>query len=117
MALGPIGGAAIKLTSDVDLAYGLTIGEGIETTLAGTMLGFSPAWALGNAGAIERFPVLAGIDALTILVDRDANGAGPEAARACSERWTTSGREVLRIVPRQIDDDINNIVLQGKNAA
>jgi putative DNA primase/helicase len=34
-ALGPAGGAAIKLSDDVDVTMGLVIGEGVETTLAG----------------------------------------------------------------------------------
>jgi hypothetical protein len=42
--LGPKAGAAIKLSADVEVADRLTIGEGLETTLAGMMLGYAPAW-------------------------------------------------------------------------
>jgi hypothetical protein len=113
-ALGSIGGAAIKLSADEDVSYGLTIGEGIETTLAGMMLGLGPAWALGTAGAIERFPVLAGIDALTILVDRDPpdrNGrrAGQDSADECAVCWTDAGREVVRIIPNRIGEDFDDV--------
>jgi putative DNA primase/helicase len=45
-ALGEIRSAAIKLTDDVDVPAGLVVGEGLETTLAGLMEGFAPAWAL-----------------------------------------------------------------------
>jgi hypothetical protein len=109
-SLGPIAGCAIKLTPDEDVAEGLTVGEGIETTLAGMALNFKPAWALGSAGAIERFPVLSGIDCLTILVDHDASGTGQESAMECSKRWTAAGREVFRIVPTAVGDDIADVV-------
>src|SRR5262249_11504028 len=32
--LAPIGGAALKLSSDENVTYGVTVGEGIETTIA-----------------------------------------------------------------------------------
>jgi putative DNA primase/helicase len=115
MTLGPIGGAAIKLTGDKDVTYGLHIGEGIETTLAAMFLGFRPAWALGSAGAIRNFPALAGIDALTIFVDHDnpdRNGrqAGHEAARQCAERWMGAGREVRSVVPRRLGADMADLI-------
>ena len=56
--MGPVGGAAIKLDADEDVLGGLHIGEGIETCMAARMLGLRPAWALGSAGEIAKFPVL-----------------------------------------------------------
>ena len=94
-ALGPKGGCAIKLTPDAEVSTGLTIAEGIETALAGMALAFCPAWALGDAGSIERFPVLSGIECLTILADNDPTGQN--AAIECSSRWTAEGREVFRV--------------------
>jgi hypothetical protein len=101
------------LTPDEDVTYGLTIGEGLETTLAGMAEGFKPAWVVG-LGGIMKFPVLAGVDCLTILVDNDnpdRNGrrAGPEAAAECSERWTAAGREVRRIMPRALGTDMADL--------
>ena len=115
LAPGPTAGAAIKLTADEDVASGLIVGEGIKTTLAGMALGFRPAWALGSAGAIRKFPVLAGIECLTILVDRDqpdrkGRQAGPDAAAECSTNWTAAGREVLRVVPDAADADMADVV-------
>jgi hypothetical protein len=113
--LGPISGCAIKLTPDEDVTGGLAIAEGVETALAGIMFGFRPAWALGFDGAIRNFPVLAGIEALTILVDHDEadrNGrrAGQEAAADCSARWTAKGCEVRRVLPRRPGDDMADLV-------
>jgi hypothetical protein len=98
--LGPVDDGAIKLAADANVTTGLTIGEGIETTLAGIVMGFAPAWALGAAGRIAAFPVLPGVECLRVIVDNDPekNGrrAGPEAALSVSKRWTSAGREVIR---------------------
>jgi putative DNA primase/helicase len=115
MTLGPISGAAIKLTDDPEVACGLHIGEGIETTLAAMALGFKPAWALGSAGAIRAFPVLAGIDALTILVDHDkpdqrGRQAGHVAARECGQRWKNAGCEVFYVLPDAFGGDMADLV-------
>jgi Toprim domain-containing protein len=110
MAWGPIAGAAIKLDADDCVEQGLTIGEGIETTLAAWQVGFRPAWAAGNDKGIAGFPVFGGIDGLHIIVDHDASGAGQRAALACSERWTTAGRDVIRIVPDDVGADFNDII-------
>jgi hypothetical protein len=117
-ALGSIAGAAIKLTPDEDVTHGLTIGEGLETTLAGMSEGFKPAWVVGCAG-IAKFPVLAGVDCLTVVVDNDEpdrNGrrAGPAAAAECSQRWTDAGREVRLVVPRAAGADMADVLKQRK---
>jgi Toprim domain len=110
MTLGPKAGSAIKLSADADVTHHLAIGEGLETTLAGMLLGYRPAWAVGDAGELSRFPVLSGIESLTILVDHDKSGAGQRAAIECSRRWTEAGREVFRVFPERCGDDINDVV-------
>ena len=42
--------------------------------------GWTPVWCVCNAGGIERFPVLSGIEALTIFVDDDETETGINAA-------------------------------------
>jgi putative DNA primase/helicase len=113
LALGPMTGAAIKLTADEDVAEGLAIGEGAESVLAAMRLGFRPAWALGGTSGIKSFPVLSGIEALTILVDNDQNGAGQQAAQQCSERWVHADREVFRATPNHTGDDFNDVLNWG----
>jgi putative DNA primase/helicase len=115
-ALGPKAGCAIMLSASEDVGLGLTIGEGIETTIAGMSLNFRPAWALGDAGEIAKFPLLAGIECLTILVDNDATGTGQASAIECSRRWTGAGREVFRIVPVKVGHDMADII-RGARAA
>jgi hypothetical protein len=114
--LGAKRGAVVKLWRDEEISFGLVIGEGLETVLAGatriqhggTLL--QPAWAVGDAGSLAAFPVLSGIESLTILVDNDATGTGRRAAVECSRRWTAAGREVFRIVPARCGDDMNDLV-------
>jgi Toprim domain-containing protein len=115
-ALGPTAGCVIRLWSDEIVTHGLVIGEGIETTLAaatriqhrGTLL--TPAWATGDAGHLEKFPVLPGIEALTALVDHDENGRGQRATTECARRWTAAGREVTQLIPRIAGEDFADLV-------
>jgi phage/plasmid primase-like uncharacterized protein len=115
-SLGAIAGGIVRLWPDEAVEQGLVIGEGIETTLAaatriihrGTLL--APAWACGSAPTLERFPVLPGVGALTILVDHDVSGAGQKAAQQCAERWAAAGREVTLLTPSDLGSDFNDLV-------
>src|SRR5262249_47381718 len=70
--LGIAQNAAIKIDPDEMVEQGLVIAEGIETALTHRQEhGLRPIWALGSAGAIQTFPVLAGLDGLTILCEND----------------------------------------------
>lgn len=117
MSLGPMGGCVIRLWPDDAVNEGLVVGEGIETTLAaatriehrGTLL--HPAWATGSAGNMATFPVLAGIEALTILVDHDASGTGQKAAEVCAQRWHDAGKEVVRLMPGDLGADFNDLIM------
>lgn len=105
--LGVAAGAAIKLDADDTVTAGLVIGEGIETALAARQLGLRPAWALGSTGGITAFPVLAGIECLTVLAEVDA--ASDRAVEAVAARWHAAGREVRVITPRN-GKDVNDAI-------
>jgi hypothetical protein len=90
--LGPVAHAAVKLDASEDVCSGLHLGEGVETCLAARQLGFKPTWALGSAGAIGAFPVLAGIEAISVLAENDR--ASHDAARAVAARYEPAGAEV-----------------------
>jgi len=108
MMLG--GAGVIRLVPDDEVTIGLGLAEGIETALSVMQeAGWSPVWACGSAGAISTFPVLPGIECLTIFADADANGAGIKAARACAARWTEGGREVIVRYPRAGGMDWNDV--------
>ena len=114
-----MGGCVIRLWPDEEVTQGLVLGEGVETVLAaattivhrGTLLG--PAWAAGSAGNLESFPVLRGIESLTILTDNDVSGRGQQAAHRCGRRWREAGRYVALLVPRRAGTDFNDIIREN----
>jgi phage/plasmid primase-like uncharacterized protein len=118
-SLAPIKGHVIRIWPDADVTHGLVVGEGVETVLAAAttithhnaML--RPAWACGCDDTLRHFPVLPGIEHLTILADNDAKGAGQEAARDCAERWAKAGREVEVLTPDKVGEDFNDLVLRS----
>lgn len=89
--LGRSKGAVIKLAADADVTQGLGIAEGIENALTLRAYGWWPLWAAGSAGAIRTFPIIGGIETLTIFADSDDRGTGAEAARECALRWREFG--------------------------
>jgi putative DNA primase/helicase len=102
--LGRAGGGVVRLTADEEVTTSLAIGEGIETCLASD---FRPVWACLSAGAVKTFPVLPGVETLTVLADHDK--AGIEAANACGERWHAAEREVILIMPARAGADLADI--------
>jgi putative DNA primase/helicase len=90
----------IRLSGDEDVALGLGLTEGIEDGLAVLLSGWAPIWCATSAGAIERFPVLGGIDCLTIHADFD--NAGMSAAQVCVDRWIAAGREAVISFPKDL---------------
>ena len=109
MSLGEISGGAIKLDPDEDVTQGLCIGEGVETCLAGRQMGYRPVWAVLNKNGVADFPVLPGIDGLTIFGERDERAQSEKAIRSCADRWLEAGIEVLTAWPlagNDLNDEI-----------
>lgn len=114
LALGPIGGGAIKLTPDEAVTVCLGIGEGIESTLSLRNMpefGPSPVWSLISAGGVENFPILPGIESLWVAVDHDETGI--RAARSTAQRWRASGAEAFLITPSAPRADLNDLFFAG----
>jgi putative DNA primase/helicase len=88
----------IRLVPDDEVTHGLGLAEGVETALA-TMqrAGWYPIWAATSAGGIARFPVVAGIESVTVFCDADK--AGLQAAGTCCLRWAAAGREAIIVAP------------------
>jgi putative DNA primase/helicase len=88
----------IRLLPDAEVTLGLGLAEGIETALAVMQrAGWYPVWAASSSGAIRRFPVLPGLESLTIFADQD--NPGMNAARECCQRWAAAGREAQLVAP------------------
>ena len=90
----------VRLSPDDTVTTALGIAEGVEDGLAVLLSGWGPVWAATSAGAIGRFPVLSGIEALTVFADADAPGL--EAAEACAARWRASGHDAHICSPRTL---------------
>jgi hypothetical protein len=88
----------VRLTPNEDVTMGLAIAEGIETALSAMTMGFSPVWACLSADNLTHFPVLNGIECLTVIADADENQRGQKAANTAVERWLDAGREVRRVL-------------------
>jgi putative DNA primase/helicase len=84
-------GAVLKATRDEDVTMGLALTESIEDALAVLQSGWHPVWACLSAGAMAHFPVLGGIEELTIFAAREAPARA--AGEACVTRWRDAGRE------------------------
>jgi putative DNA primase/helicase len=117
-------GGVVKLTPDEEVTHGLGIAEGLETALSVMgNYGFRPMWATLSTSTMAKFPVLPGIEFLTIWADNDTTKAsgktpGIDAARECGARWAAEGAEGEILTPpmlRPDGTDFNDLV-QGRAA-
>lgn len=113
MTLGT-GRGAIMLSPDSLVESGLAIAEGIETALHGLRRWpHLPAWSALNANGIAAFPVLRGIEHISIYADNDlkADGSNPgmQAARACASRWAGAGRHWAIHCPDEAGKDFADL--------
>jgi putative DNA primase/helicase len=90
----------VRLSPNSEVTMGLGICEGLEDGLAVMLSGWTPIWAATSAGAIARFPVLAGIEVLTIFADAD--GQGIQAAETCAARLLSAGIEARIAAPGRL---------------
>jgi putative DNA primase/helicase len=112
MALGPVGGAAIRLAPAGET---LVVAEGVETAASVMAATGLPAWAAISAGGIEKLilPPLPLAAAVLVAADNDRSGTGIRAARTAAERWVAEGRHVRIALPPVLGSDFND-ALQGK---
>ena len=94
--LGYSGVVCLSPPDEVTLGLGLT--EGIEDGLAVLAAGWAPIWCTIGTSNMRNFPVLSGIEELTIFADADEGGMA--AANACAERWRASSRAATIVAPR-----------------
>ena len=110
-------GGVIRLTDDAEVETGLGIAEGVEDALSIMhLLQWRPVWSALDAGGIKSFPLLGGLDALTIFADPDKRGM--QAANTCAERWLEAGRTARVVRPLEVSSrpvDWNKRLLQGRH--
>jgi putative DNA primase/helicase len=117
----------IRLWPDQEVTLGLVVGEGVETCLAAALESLTPVWATISAGNLAAFPVLPGIEALTILADHDkpnlktGKRAGRAAALELIRRYTEAGfdpkRDIKVIYPPIEGEDVNDLVRKHRGIA
>jgi len=116
-SLGPTTGGAIKISPDHEVHAGLLIGEGIETVLsASKQFQFKPVWSLIDKNGIAKFPVLSGIESVTIAVDNDPGGDGQRAAAECVQRLTQAGTEAITVQTNLVSD-FNDLIREYRHGA
>lgn len=99
-------GGVIRLWPDEAVTRGLALAEGIETALS-VAHAHKPIWAAIDASNLAAFPVLAGIEHLTIFADADP--AGRSAADSCADRWAAHA-QVTICDPDRDRTDFNDLV-------
>lgn len=113
--LGPAG--IVRLSLDEDVLGGLHIAEGLETSLDAMARDFRPMWSTGSTAIMSRFPVLGGIECLTIFADHDLDKNGDDpgliAASAAADRWLGAGREV-HVYQRETTGDLNDAFREAR---
>jgi putative DNA primase/helicase len=107
LSLSSISGGAIKIDPDEDVTHGLCIGEGLETCLSGQLIGYRPVWSVLSKSGVAGFPLLPGIDGLTIFGEYDEKQQSMEAIQACADRWLAARKEVLTAWP-MAGNDLND---------
>jgi putative DNA primase/helicase len=108
-------GGAIKISPHDEVHLGLLAGEGIETVLSASKeLYFKPVWSLIDKGNLAKFPVLSGLECLTIAVDNDPGGDGQRAAMETVKRQTQGGLEVVTVKPTSAKD-FNDVIRDRKH--
>ena len=107
----PVG--IVRLSAEEDVVEGLCLAEGLETCLGAMAKGFRPCWSTGSAGVMAAFPVLAGVEALTLLADNDASGTGLRAANETAVRWRAAGREA-HVHLREVLGDLNDVLMETR---
>ncbi|MBM3522436.1 MAG: hypothetical protein FJX57_05715 [Alphaproteobacteria bacterium] len=108
LSLGRTAGAVVRLSPDDEVERGLGVAEGTETALAILSAGWHPIWATGGTAGLTAFPVLDGIEVLTIFSDADPPGR--RAAETCAKRWAEAGREVAIFEPHTEGTDFNDTI-------
>lgn len=112
------GKGVIRLWPEEWITDGLHIAEGIETALsAANLYNLSPIWACGDAGGVAKFPVLPGVEALTVIADHDVESrTGQHAAEQVCDRWIRADREAGYLIPKRAGD-FADLVEEGGHAA
>jgi hypothetical protein len=103
----------IRLWSDDAVTLTLGIAEGVETALAAAQR-FAPMWSTIDAGQMTKFPVVRGIESLTVFADHDQVGLA--AAKAVGQRYRQAGVNANFLRPKRVGEDFNDVAMRQAQA-
>ena len=63
---------------------------------------------------MAKFPVLPGLESLTVFTDYDK--AGLDAAKAVGQRYQQAGRNANLLRPKRVGDDFNDVMMRKAQA-
>jgi putative DNA primase/helicase len=107
MALGPIGGCAVRLAP---AGESLALAEGIETALSVQQATGIATWAALGTANLARVELSAIVHEVIICADSDMSGVGEKAAHEAAQRFLREGRKV-RIARPHGGKDFNEMRL------
>jgi putative DNA primase/helicase len=87
MALGPVGGGAVRLAP---AAEKVMVAEGIETGLSVMQATGTPTWAALGTSGLRALQLPPEVREVTICADRDPDGEGKRAADEAAQKWLAS---------------------------
>ena len=94
--LGRSRGAAIKLDAQAKGTHDADNRRGVGTTMTGRLAGLRPGMGSGTVSKIASFPVIPGIQRLTILKEIDDDGASEQSAAGVRQPMAPRRRRSLR---------------------
>jgi len=111
----------VRLWPDAETTMGLVLGKSIETCLVAARARLGPVWSTISACNLASFPVLPGLEGLTILVDHDkpdkyGRRAGLLAAIELRDRYALAGldpeRDIQVVCPNQEDSGVADFAVE-----
>ena len=108
MMLGPVHGAAVRLT---EAGERVVIGEGIESSLSVHVSTSRSTWAALSAGGIANLELPPTARDITIAVDNDDDGVSMRKAQEAAGRWVPESR-IVRIAVPPDGMDFNDVLRQ-----
>jgi hypothetical protein len=87
--------AAVKLSGDGDVEDGLHVASSIEGAIAAMSRGHRPLWCVIGESALASFPVLSGVECLSVIGNEE--DASARAVEEVASRWRDANREVIVI--------------------
>lgn len=93
----PINGSAVKLDEAVGPV--LSVGEGIESSLAARAIAGFPTWSSVNKTLMAKLVIPDHVQFVIVWADRDNSGAGQSAAGELVQRIRAMGKKAVVVIP------------------